>query len=153
LPAPLGLPAPIKPAPELLGEVLVAAGRPAEAVPLFEQALRRNPNRSLSVLGLARASAAAGNADAARRQYTALLANFDNADADLPQLQEARAAVASNAASQVLPARLEAARYGWMIAAAALAGITVVIYVRSKTRKRGKRTRGLPRKRENTKRT
>ena len=153
LPAPLGLPAPIKPAPELLGEVLVAAGRPAEAVPLFEQALRRNPNRSLSVLGLARASAAAGNADAARRQYAALIANFDNADADLPQLQEARAAVASNAASQVLPARLKPSRYGWMIAAAALAGITLAIYVRKKTRKRGKRTSGLPRKHENTKRT
>ena len=41
LPAPLGLPTPIKPAPELLGEVLVEIGRPAEAIPFFEAALKR----------------------------------------------------------------------------------------------------------------
>jgi tetratricopeptide (TPR) repeat protein len=93
LPAPLGLPAPIKPAPELLGEVLIALGRPLEAVSFFEQALRRNPNRSLSVLGLARASAAAGNANAAQVHYRALLSNYDEADADLPALREARAAL------------------------------------------------------------
>jgi tetratricopeptide (TPR) repeat protein len=137
LPAPLGLPAPIKPAPELLGEVLVAAGRPAEAVAAFEQALRRHPNRSRSVLGLARASAAAGNADAARRHYTALLANFDKADAELPLLQEARSAITSNAAPPVLPARLKPSRYGWAIAAAALIGITLAIYARVKTKKKG----------------
>jgi len=132
LPAPLGLPAPIKPAPELLGEVLAAAGRPAEAVPFFEQALRRNPNRSRSVLGIARASTAAGNAEAARRHYTALLANFDKADADLPLLQEARAAVASKKAPQLLPARLTPSRYGWPIAAALLMAIALVVYVRRK---------------------
>jgi len=93
LPPPLGLPEPIKPAPELLGEVLVELGRPAEAVTFFEQALRRNPNRSLSVLGLARAAAAAQQPDAARRHYGELLANFDHADADLPVLREARAAL------------------------------------------------------------
>ena len=96
LPAPLGLPAPIKPAPELLGEMLVDAGRPAEAIAVLRsRRSRRNPNRSLSVLGLARAAAAAGDAGAARRHYTALLANFDEADADLPLLREARAATRS----------------------------------------------------------
>jgi hypothetical protein len=58
LPPPLGLPAPIKPAPELLGEVLIDLGRPGEAVAPFRQALARNANRTLSVQGLARASAA-----------------------------------------------------------------------------------------------
>ena len=69
LPAPLGLPTPIKPAPELLGEVLVEIGRPAEAIPFFEAALKRHANRSLSLLGLARATAAAGQAEASRRHY------------------------------------------------------------------------------------
>jgi hypothetical protein len=87
------LPAPIKPVPELLGEVLVELGRPAEAVPFFEQALRRNPNRSSSLLGLARAAAAAERPGAAREQYSALLVNFDHADADLPAVREARAAL------------------------------------------------------------
>jgi tetratricopeptide (TPR) repeat protein len=92
LPAPLGLPTPIKPASELLGEVLVEIGRPAEAIPFFEAALKRNANRSLSRLGLARASAAAGKADAARRHYRALLATYAGADADVAALKEARAA-------------------------------------------------------------
>jgi tetratricopeptide (TPR) repeat protein len=92
LPAPLGLPTPIKPASELLGEVLVEIGRPAEAIPFFEAALKRNANRSLSMLGLARANTAAGKADVSRRHYRALLANYVGADVDVAALKEARAA-------------------------------------------------------------
>ena len=90
LPPPLGLPAPIKPAPELLGEVLLELKRPNEAIEPFEQALRRNPNRSLSVLGLARAAAALGRTETARERYVELMTNFDAADRDLPELEEAR---------------------------------------------------------------
>jgi tetratricopeptide (TPR) repeat protein len=93
LPAPLGLPQPVKPAPELLGEVLLEAGRAADAQKAFERALRRNANRSLSVVGLARASAAQGQAAAARKHYRQLLANFDRADGELTELKEARDAV------------------------------------------------------------
>jgi tetratricopeptide (TPR) repeat protein len=93
LPPPLGLPQPVKPAPELLGEVLAEIGRPREAIVPFEQALARNRSRSLSVLGLARAHAALGETDASRRRYRELLANFDEADNDLPELQEARRAL------------------------------------------------------------
>ncbi len=93
LPAPLGLPIPIKPAPELLGEVLLEAGRAAEAIPLFEAVLRLHANRSLSVLGLARAAAKSGNAAVARQRYQELLQNYDRADADLPELKEALAVV------------------------------------------------------------
>ena len=59
LPAPLGLPAPIKPAPELLGEVLVELGRPAEAIPSFEASAARHRNRSL--LSLSRSVSARGD--------------------------------------------------------------------------------------------
>jgi len=90
LPPPLGLPAPMKPAPELLGEVLLEVGRPREAVAPFEQALRRNANRSLSTLGLARAATAMGDAATARRHYGQLLANYRGADADRPETTEAR---------------------------------------------------------------
>jgi tetratricopeptide (TPR) repeat protein len=93
LPAPLGLPKPIKPAPELLGEVLTEIGRPREALAPFQQALRRNANRTLSVLGLARAAQASGDMATARAQYGALLRNYAGADAGLPGLNEARAAV------------------------------------------------------------
>jgi tetratricopeptide (TPR) repeat protein len=136
LPAPLGLPAPIKPAPELLGEVLLTLGRPREAMPFFEQALARNPNRSRSVLGLARGSRAAGDVDGARRHYAALLANFDRADADLPLAREARAALATSA-PPVLPARVEASRYGWLIPAALVAAIGLAAYAFARARTKG----------------
>src|SRR6266851_1735881 len=90
LPPPLGLPAPIKPAPELLGDVLLELKRPNEAIEPFEQALRRNPKRSLSLLGLARAAAALGRTETARERYVELMTNFDAADRDLPELEEAR---------------------------------------------------------------
>jgi tetratricopeptide (TPR) repeat protein len=93
LPPPLGLPSPAKPAPELLGEILLEAGRGREAQSSFEQGLGRNPNRSLSVLGLARAAMALGNTDVARQRYRELLANFDEADEDLPEVTEALAAL------------------------------------------------------------
>jgi tetratricopeptide (TPR) repeat protein len=93
LPPPLGLPEPLKPAPELLGEVLVEVGRAREAIEPFQQALGRHPNRSLSVLGLARAYTASGQTEAARTRFRALLANFDEADADVEAVAEARRAI------------------------------------------------------------
>ena len=91
LPPPLGPPRPIKPAPELFGEVLLELGRPREAAEEFERALTRWPNRSLSLLGLARAAAALGDRDAARRHYQRFLTNWRNADPARPELKEARA--------------------------------------------------------------
>lgn len=107
LPPPLGPPKPIKPAPELLGEVLLELGRPRDALEPFRQALQRNANRTLSVLGLARATAAVGDTAAARDYYRGFLANYDEADADLPELKEARAALDERV--EVAP---RAARFG-----------------------------------------
>ena len=58
--APSGPPEPIKPAPELYGDLLLAAGKPKEAAQAFEQQLLRTPNRTPSVKGLAAAQKAAG---------------------------------------------------------------------------------------------
>jgi tetratricopeptide (TPR) repeat protein len=91
LPPPLGPPRPLKPAPELFGEILLELGRPREAAAEFARALARWPNRSLTLLGLARASAALGDRDSARGHYRRLLANWRRADPGLPELQEARA--------------------------------------------------------------
>ena len=122
LPPPLGLPAPIKPAPELLGEMLLALNRPREAAPFFEQALARNRNRSRSVLGLARAAAATGDAAAARKHYTALLDNLRDADPDLPLVREARAALASSTNTS---AAAPAARDGRILAGIVVSLIAV----------------------------
>jgi tetratricopeptide (TPR) repeat protein len=138
LPPPLGLPAPLKPAPELLGEVLVELGRPAEAVPFFEQALRRNANRSSSVLGLARAAAAAEQPGAARRHYGELLANFDHADADLPVLREARAAL-DNGSVTVTTSHVSVNAVWVVLAATGAIGIALLIRRRARKSIRGKR--------------
>lgn len=56
--APSGPPDPIKPAPEFYGELLIEAGKPAEAVAALEISLQRTPNRTPSVKAMARARAA-----------------------------------------------------------------------------------------------
>ena len=90
LPAPAGPPLVIKPSQELLGEVLFEAGQAREAAVAFEAALQRYPNRSASVLGLARALAATGSREGAQAQYKRFAANWRRADADRPELAEAR---------------------------------------------------------------
>jgi tetratricopeptide (TPR) repeat protein len=54
--APSGPPDPIKPAPELYGELLLDAGRRTEAIAVLEQSLQRTPNRTPSVKALQRAT-------------------------------------------------------------------------------------------------
>ena len=79
-----------KPAHELLGEMLLESGRPADARKEFEAALDRYPGRALSLLGLARAASKAGDAAAAKDAYARLAAIWSRADADLPELAEVR---------------------------------------------------------------
>jgi tetratricopeptide (TPR) repeat protein len=57
LAAPSGPPDPIKPAPELYGELLLEAGRTAEARSALELSLQRTPNRTPSVKAMQRATA------------------------------------------------------------------------------------------------
>jgi tetratricopeptide (TPR) repeat protein len=90
LPPPMGPPRPLQPASELYGEILLERGKPKEAAAEFERSLRRWPNRSRSVLGLARASAAIGDREAARRHYRKMLESWRGADPDLPELAEVR---------------------------------------------------------------
>jgi hypothetical protein len=69
--APNGAADPIKPSHELLGEVLLAAGKPKEAADAFETSLLRMPNRARSLIGAIKAHSAAGNTTlAAERQAT-----------------------------------------------------------------------------------
>ena len=56
LAAPSGPPDPIKPAPELYGELLLEAGRNAEARAVLELSLQRTPNRTPSVKAMQRAT-------------------------------------------------------------------------------------------------
>jgi tetratricopeptide (TPR) repeat protein len=90
MPKPIGRPYPVKGADELYAELLLAGGRPKDALVWFEKTLARTPNRSRAVLGLARAAAKAGETAKSRAAYKQFLNNWKNADPGLPELQEAR---------------------------------------------------------------
>ena len=83
-----GPPLPVKPAHELYGEVLLDFGRAAEAREQFQKALARTPRRALSLLGLARAAAAAGDEKMAQESYAELRRVWQHADADLGERAE-----------------------------------------------------------------
>ena len=86
-------PGPIKPARELLGEMLLQAKQPAGALAAFEATLTKEPNRFRAVYGAARAARAAGNATAAARHYAALVRITKSGDR--PGRSEVREALAS----------------------------------------------------------
>ena len=92
LAAPSGPPEPIKPAFELYGEMLLEAGRAKEAMLAFEQSLFRTPKRTPSVLGMARAAAAAGDQATARARYQELT-TMPGAAASSPAVLEAQKAL------------------------------------------------------------
>jgi tetratricopeptide (TPR) repeat protein len=69
---PNGAADPIKPSHELLGEVLLQAGRSKEAAEAFDECLLRMPNRARSLMGAARAHAAAGNREKAAERFATL---------------------------------------------------------------------------------
>lgn len=93
---PRGSASPIKPIRELYGEVLLQLERPEDAIAQFEDQLLYTPNRPRSLLGLARAHAAAGAAEAAADAYGKVLEAWHGVS-EPEELAEARAYLASSA--------------------------------------------------------
>jgi tetratricopeptide (TPR) repeat protein len=81
---------PLKPSHELYGEVLAAAGRHPEAIAEFQTGLKRTPNRTASLLGLARSSVAVGDTETAARAYETLQRFLTDANPDVAFLAEVR---------------------------------------------------------------
>jgi hypothetical protein len=90
MPPPQGPPLVMKPAHELLGEILLQAQRPADAAQQFATALYRHPNRARALLGAARAAAQRGARAQAVDAYTQLLQQWQPGDVPLPERQEAQ---------------------------------------------------------------
>ncbi|HEY7027597.1 MAG TPA: tetratricopeptide repeat protein [Gemmatimonadales bacterium] len=65
VPYDFGPPETIKPPKELLGEILLTVGNPAEAKVAFEQSLARTPRRPASLIGLASAATKTGDTEEA----------------------------------------------------------------------------------------
>lgn len=93
---PSGPPDLIKPSHELFGEILLKAGKNAEAQAQFEISLHRQPNRARSLLGAARAAKAAGKMEVAGVYYDRLAQVWKNADQNLAELREVQDAVKRN---------------------------------------------------------
>ncbi|MGZ8532961.1 MAG: hypothetical protein ACXW6J_20575 [Candidatus Binatia bacterium] len=84
-------PAPIQPARELLGEMLLELGDPAQALKQFEASHRIEPNRFRGLYGAAKAAQAAGDREKARHYYQRLVSLCERADTDRPEIKEAKA--------------------------------------------------------------
>ena len=90
LPSPSGPPRILKPSYELLGEVYLKADKPIQAQENFSISLLRHRNRIRSLVGIARASNANGNRETAIESYQQLVHQLKKANAELPELKEAR---------------------------------------------------------------
>ncbi|HEX2494841.1 MAG TPA: hypothetical protein VHK24_13805 [Steroidobacter sp.] len=83
-------PGPLAPARELLGYMLLEAGRASEALVEFEATSKKEPNRFRGLYGAARAAEAAGNRARAMALYKQLLQVANEPDTDRRELQHAR---------------------------------------------------------------
>jgi tetratricopeptide (TPR) repeat protein len=83
---------------ELLGELLLEMGQPAEALKEFETALRQTPNRYRALLGIARAASGAGNRQKAVEYYGKLAELTKNAEGERPETHEAKTFLAAKKA-------------------------------------------------------
>jgi hypothetical protein len=84
-------PGPLLPARELEGDLLLAAGRPRDALRAYEATLEREPNRARALYGAAKAAERTGDAVRARTHYSALLELMQNADGTRAEPAAARA--------------------------------------------------------------
>jgi predicted Zn-dependent protease len=85
----------LSPIRELLGELLLEANEPAQALKEFETSLRNNPNRYRSFAGAAKAADRAADRALAKHYYEKLLSLAGNADPPRPDLIAAKQFLAS----------------------------------------------------------
>ena len=83
-------PGPLAPARELLGYMLLDAGRTENALVAFEATMKKEPNRFRGVYGAAKAAEAAGARAKATTYYKQLLEIAGDADTERPELVAAR---------------------------------------------------------------
>ena len=78
------------PAHEMLGDMLLEANRPDEALTEYEASLKNDPGRFDSLYGAARAAEAAHKNDKARDYYSQLVANCKGSQSERAELKYAR---------------------------------------------------------------
>jgi len=87
-------PGPLKPAREMLGEILLQLKQPSDALREFQASLKKEPNRYWSLYGAAEAAKQAGDLEKASLYFEELLTVAKRADQPgRPELAEAHAAI------------------------------------------------------------
>lgn len=86
-------PGAILPAREQLGELLLEAGQPNEALAAYEASLKRAPRRLVSLYGAAHSAKLAGNADKAKLYFAELAEMTRASDGSRAEIKEARSEV------------------------------------------------------------
>jgi tetratricopeptide (TPR) repeat protein len=84
-------PGAILPVRELLADLYMELGRPADALGAYEQSLALNPERYRAIAGAARAAEKAGKRDVARDYYARLLQLAKPGDGTRPEIAQAQA--------------------------------------------------------------
>ncbi len=87
-------PGPIMPARELLGDLLLELGRPADALPQYEASIAKEPNRFRGLYGAGLAAERAGDQARARAHFEKLAALCAESDGTRPELARARQVLA-----------------------------------------------------------
>jgi tetratricopeptide (TPR) repeat protein len=86
-------PGPIMPARELLGDLLMELGRPAEALPQYEASIAKEPNRFRGIYGAGLAAERAGDRERARGHFEKLVTISVQSDTMRPELAYAKQVV------------------------------------------------------------
>jgi len=86
----------LSPMREMLGEMLLTVGEPADALHEFVASLRVAPNRYRSIAGAAKAAEATGDREAARAWDERLLQLTAEADTERPEMAAARTFLAKS---------------------------------------------------------
>jgi tetratricopeptide (TPR) repeat protein len=87
-------PGPLMPARELLGDLLMELGRPADALPQYEASIAKEPNRFRGLYGAGLAAESAGDQARARAHFEQLAALCAQSDGTRPELVHARQVLA-----------------------------------------------------------
>jgi tetratricopeptide (TPR) repeat protein len=85
-----------RPEQESLGEAYLRTHQWEKARDAFEQALKQRPKSGWALYGVARTYAGAGDSAKAAQSYNEFLASWKNADANLPQITQAKAWLAEH---------------------------------------------------------
>ncbi len=83
-------PGEVLPAQELLGDLLMAMGKPSEALKNYEVNLKQRPNRFNGVFGAAKAAQAMGDEARAKKYFEMLIELIKNSNGIRPEIEEAR---------------------------------------------------------------